>query len=73
MDMGIGISYGDPIDTGLDILQQDVRVGSRLLRDPDPQAMVECMGESSVNLQLKEWTSVDDYWQTFGDLKKRVK
>ena len=35
--------------------------------------MVQSMGDSSVNLMLRGWTSVDDYWDVFWDLNKRVK
>jgi len=35
--------------------------------------MVQSMGDSSVNLQLRGWTSVADYWDAFWELNKRVK
>lgn len=73
MDIVVGISYGDSIDAGLEVLGRIIGTEPRFLRDPAPRTMVSSMGESSVNLQLRGWTSVDDYWQTFWDLNKRVK
>ncbi len=73
MDVVVGISYGDSIDVGLDVLRQIAASETRFLADPAPQVMVISMGDSSINLQLRGWAATSDYWQTFWDLNKRVK
>lgn len=73
MDVVVGISYGDSIDTGLEVLSKIVAAEPRLLQDPAPQTMVVAMADSSVNLQLRGWANTGDFWQTFWDLNKRVK
>lgn len=73
MDIVIGIAYSDSIDTGLQVLKTIASNESRFLREPAPETMVVSMAESSVNLQLRGWTTIDDYWQTYWDLNKRVK
>jgi small conductance mechanosensitive channel len=35
--------------------------------------IVFALSESSVDLQLRGWASVDDYWPTLWDLNRRVK
>ena len=45
----------------------------RLLADPAPQVMVQELADSSVNLQLRVWTSAGDFWDVWWDLKKHVK
>ena len=73
MDIVVGISYGDIIDEGLKVLQQIGRSEPRLLKEPAPQAMVKSLADSSVNIQLRAWTTIDDYWETLWDMNKRVK
>lgn len=73
MDILVGIAYSDSVDDGLTVLQKIAANEPRFLMDPAPQVMVASMGESSVNLQLRGWAKVDDYWDTFWDLNKQVK
>ena len=73
MDIVIGIAYSDSIDTGLDVLKRIAVEEPRFLQDPAPETMVVSLAESSVNLQLRGWTTIGDYWQTCWDLNKRVK
>ncbi len=73
MDVVVGISYGDSIETGLAVLRNICATESRFLADPAPQVMVLAMADSSVNLQLRGWANNDDYWQTFWAMNKRVK
>ncbi len=73
MDVVVGISYGDSIDTGLDVLQKICATEPRFLPEPAPQVMVVAMADSSVNLQLRAWASIDDYWHTFWAINKKVK
>lgn len=73
MDVVVGIAYSDSIDSGLKVLQEICRSEPRLLQDPAPQTMVVAMGESSVNLQIRAWSTMADYWPTCWDLTKRIK
>lgn len=73
MDVVVGIAYNDSIDTGLEVLQRIIATEPRFLQEPAPQTMVIAMADSSVNLQLRGWTMIDDYWQTYWDLNKRIK
>ncbi len=73
MDMVVGIAYGDSIDDGFKVLQGIIDNDSRILTDPAPQIMVESLGDSSVNLQLRAWATVDDYWSVWWDLNRTVK
>ena len=72
-DIVVGISYSDSINTGVEVLNKIIESETRLLSDPQAQVMVISMGDSSVNLQLRGWTLVSDYWQTQWDLTKKVK
>lgn len=73
LDLVVGISYGDSIDAGMEVLRKIIETEPRFLKDPAPQAMVTALADSSVNLVLRGWAGIDDYWQTLWDLNKRVK
>ena len=73
MDIVVGISYSDSIETGLEVLRHIIKTEPRFLKEPEPQAMVIALGDSSINLQLRCWTLVVDYWQTLWELNKRIK
>jgi small conductance mechanosensitive channel len=73
MDLVVGISYGDSIDTGLEVLRQVFAADTRFLQDPAPQFMVQALADSSVNLQLRAWATVDDYWNIVWEHNKIIK
>ncbi|MDD3094966.1 MAG: mechanosensitive ion channel family protein [Candidatus Neomarinimicrobiota bacterium] len=73
LDITIRISYGDSIDTALEVLNRIAAEEQRFLPEPAAQVIVTAMADSSVNLQLRGWTDVVNYWATRFDLIKKVK
>lgn len=73
MDVVVGVAYDDDLDAGFRALQQIVDEESRFLKDPAPQVMVQSLGDSSVNLQIRAWATVDDYWTIWWEMQKKVK
>jgi small conductance mechanosensitive channel len=73
MDIEVGISYGDSIDTAMEVLKRIAAEEKRFLPEPAPQVLVTAMADSSVNLQLRGWANNSDYWATRFDLTKKVK
>lgn len=73
MDVVVGVAYDDDLDAGFRALQQIVDEESRFLKDPAPQVMVQSLGDSSVNLQIRAWATVDDYWAIWWEMQKKVK
>ena len=73
MDIVIGISYGDSIDTGFNVLRRIAENETRFLAEPAPQVMVLSMGDSSVNLQLRVWAAIDNYWPVYWETKQTLK
>lgn len=73
MDVVVGVAYDDDLDAGFRALQQLVDEESRFLQDPAPQVMVQSLGDSSVNLQIRAWATVDDYWTIWWEMQKKVK
>ena len=73
IDLVVGIGYGDDIDKAQDVLLALAKGDERIHAEPAPQVLVQGLGESSVDLDLRCWTSIDDYWPLLFDLTKRAK
>lgn len=73
MEFVVGISYSDSIDKGFEVLNSLIKQEPRILTDPSPQIMVRALAESSVNLQLRAWAKVDDYWDIYWEFGKKIK
>lgn len=73
VDEHYGIGYGDDIGKAIAILQQVVADEPRILQDPAPLIKVDSLGESSVNILFRVWTSRTDWWDTKLDLIQRSK
>ena len=73
MDQVIGISYSDSIDKAFEVFREIIDNEPRFLSDPEPQMMVQSLGDSSVNLVLRAWLLNDDYWTAYWELNKRIK
>ena len=50
------------------ILQNNPRV----LKDPEPLIAVTLLGDSSINIAVKPWTSVSDYLLASGEINKAI-
>jgi small conductance mechanosensitive channel len=73
IDLAVGIGYGDDIDRAQEVLLELAKGDDRIHAEPAPQVLVKGLGESSVDLGLRCWTSIDDYWPLLFDLTKRAK
>lgn len=73
IDESYGISYGDNINAALAILNQIAADEPRILKEPAPLIKVDTLGDNSVNILFRVWTSRTDWWATKLDLVQRCK
>jgi len=73
IDVVAGIAYGDDLPKAMDLLKGILDKDARILKDPAPEVMVVAMADSSVNINLRAWVNIGDYWPTLFDLNKEVK
>lgn len=73
MDLIVGVSYDDDLDAGYRALKKIADEDERFMDDPAPQIMVQALGDSSVNLQLRAWTHIDDFWDTWWQSQRKLK
>ena len=73
IDLVFGISYEDDIDKARALILKLAEGDGRVLDDPEPVVNVTNLGDSSVDLQLRAWTTRQDYWQARWDITRDVK
>lgn len=72
-DLVIGIAYDDDIDLAQKTLMELAEGDERILKEPAPMTFVSELGDNSVNIDLRYWTSTADWWQTRLDMTKAGK
>jgi small conductance mechanosensitive channel len=71
--MEFGIDYADDVDLALALLIETAKADPRIVEDPAPWAKLTELGDSTVTVMLRAWTSPDGYVDTRYDLIKAVK
>ena len=73
IDEVYGIAYGDDINTALAVLRQIASEEPRILSTPAPLIKVQTLGDNSVNILFRVWTTRANWWDTKLDLVQRCK
>jgi small conductance mechanosensitive channel len=73
VDLTVGIGYGDSIDRAIEVLLELMKADDRIIKEPEPQIVVQELADSSVNLLIRCWTRRGDFWGVKCDLTKNVK
>ena len=73
VDLVMGIHYEDDIGLAIETLRRVLDADERILEDPEPLLAVGELADSSVNLLVRPWCAVDDYWSLKWDLTRRCK
>jgi small conductance mechanosensitive channel len=73
MDLAVGIAYSDSLDTACKVMGDIISSEGRFLTDPLPQVLVQSLGDSSVTVVLRAWTSIADYWNVYWDQMRGLK
>ncbi len=73
IDLVVGIGYGSDPRAALDLIRGVLGQESRLLPEPEPSLLVLGLGESSVDLAVRPWVKVEDYWTVRSDLLDAIK
>ncbi|RED91743.1 mechanosensitive ion channel family protein [Marinoscillum furvescens] len=67
-----GIGYGDDVDQAKTVLKRLIDEDERILDDPEPFIAVESLGDSSVNLVIRAWSTAADLWPVHFDMNEKV-
>jgi len=67
-----GIGYGDDVDKAKQVLKKLIDDDERIVQDPEPFIAVESLGDSSVNIVVRAWSSAADLWPVYFDMNEKV-
>jgi len=73
LDLVGSISYGDSIDKAKAALLDEITKNDLVLKDPAPFVGVLSMSDSSIDLAVRPWVTVADYWDVFFALNEAIK
>lgn len=73
LDILVGISYKDDIKRAKEVLINLLKADPAVLKDEDMMVFVDTLGENSVILNLRCWTSQSDYWTAKWRLTEEAK
>lgn len=73
VDMMIGVSYESDIDTALNVLKGILEKDDRVRKDPAPTVAVMEYADSSVNIVVRPFTSIEHYWGVWFDTHYHMK
>ena len=69
----VGISYDSDINKAIKLVMGLMKKDKRILKDPEPFVGVKELADSSVNLIVRPWINVSDFWPTHWDMVKNIK
>lgn len=72
VDWTFGISYGDDFDKAKEVLTQLIKADNRIKSDPEPFIALHALADSSVNIVVRVWVNIADYWPVFFDMNEKV-
>lgn len=73
MDLIVGISYDSDIRQAKEVLQRVLEEDEAVLKDKEYFIYVEDLAESSVNMGIRCWFSMDDFWKGKWRVTENVK
>lgn len=72
-DMEFGISYSDDMAKAKKLIEGLIAAEPRFLDDQPKMVFVKSLGDSSVNLHVRAWLNLDDYWDVTNNFSEHVK
>lgn len=72
-ELKVGIGYKDDIGAAMAEVTQLFEADPRILDDPAPGVWTVGLGDNSVDLVVRAWTSTGDFWATQTDLLRTIK
>ena len=73
VDLSVGISYNSNIAEAKKILLEVMEKNPNVLKNPKPAVSVKELGDSSVNLAIRPWTTPAKYWDVYFDILEECK
>jgi small conductance mechanosensitive channel len=72
VDVTVGVAYDTELNQALKVIEEVLHANARILRDIPPVIGVRLLADSSINIAVKPWVSVQDYGSAGGDINKDI-
>lgn len=72
-DLTIGISYGSDIKKAKEIALQVMQNHPLVLKDPEPMVLVKELADFSIDLAVRPWSKVEDFFVMRSDILEQIK
>lgn len=72
IDLEFGFNYGGDYDKVKKVLENIMANDTRILKTPAPFIGLGGLGDSSVNVTVRPWCTVADYWAVHFDMHEKV-
>ncbi len=73
-DLSIGVSYDTDIKQAREVILRVLNTDERTLKEPaEPVVVLTNLGDSSLDLSARAWTTTDDYWDYFFQNLEKIK
>lgn len=73
LDILVDIAYGADLQQAKKVLLRVAEQSSHRLQDEPPMILVQELAESSVKLNVRVWTSPEEYWDEQWELNEQIK
>ncbi len=65
VDLNIGIGYGDDMKKAKDVITKVLTDNPKVLKEPAPTVAVSELGDNAVNIVVRPYATVEDYWDVY--------
>ncbi len=72
LDVVVGVAYDTDIKLALSAIRDLLAAHPKILQEPEPMIRVLALSDSSVNIAVRPWTTVDDYYDASSDITQAV-
>ena len=72
VDWVFSIAYGDDYDKAKSVLKGLCEKDERILKMPEPFVELGKLNNSSVDITMRVWVNVDDYWPVYFSMNEKV-
>jgi small conductance mechanosensitive channel len=72
LNIVVGVAYNTDLNQALALIDQILRANSRVLREMEPVIRVSVLADSSVNIVIRPWVSVQHFGVTTGEINKAI-
>ena len=73
VDLTVGISYSDDIEKAKNVILETLLSDEKVLKTPAPVVAVGELADSSVNILVRPYATVDNYWDVYFKSLQNVK